>query len=150
MKRWSLLVVFVLNCAAFILAQAKPAADLIIQNARIWTVDSSHPEAEAVAVLGDRIVAVGTNSQVDAWRGPQTHVVDAKGRRLLPGFNDAHVHFTDGGAQLDSVELNDVTSTQEFAAASPSAPRKPPRANGCKAAIGMRPSGVQPSCPPKN
>jgi len=52
---------------------------------------------------------------VDAWRGPQTHVVDAKGRRLLPGFNDAHVHFTDGGAQLDSVELNDVTSTQEFA-----------------------------------
>ena len=115
MNRCTKHLVVVLASAICLFAQTKPAADLIIQNARVWTVDSSHPEAEAVAVLGDRIVAVGTNSQVDAWRGPQTHVVDAKGRRLLPGFNDAHVHFTDGGAQLDSVELNDVTSTQEFA-----------------------------------
>ncbi len=96
-------------------AQAKPAADTIIHNAHIWTVDLALPEAEAVAILGDRIVAVGSNRQVDVWRGPKTHVVDAAGKRLLPGFNDAHVHFTDGGAQLDSVELNDATSAQEFA-----------------------------------
>jgi predicted amidohydrolase YtcJ len=114
MKRWSLQAVIVLGCALCALAQTKPAADIIIQNARLWTVDPSRPEAEAVAILGDRIVAVGTSAQVDAWRGPHTRVVDAAGKRLLPGFNDAHVHFTDGGAQLDSVQLNDATSPQEF------------------------------------
>ncbi len=114
MRRCLLQLVLVIACAQGVFAQTKPAADLIIQNARVWTVDSSHPEAEAVAILGDRIVAVGTSAQVDAWRGPHTRVVDAAGKRLLPGFNDAHVHFSDGGAQLDSVQLNDATSAQEF------------------------------------
>src|SRR5258706_5113129 len=94
---------------------SKPAADLIIRNAKIWTVDRDHPEAEAVAILADRIVAVGSNQEIDAWRGPNTQVQDAAGKRLLPGFNDAHVHFTSGGQQLDNVQLNDVTSAQEFA-----------------------------------
>ncbi|MGB7331796.1 MAG: amidohydrolase family protein, partial [Terriglobales bacterium] len=105
----------VLDCPLNVFAQAKPAADLIIQNAHIWTVDPLLPEAEAVAILGDRIVGVGSSQQVDSWRGPHTRVVNAGGKRLLPGFNDAHVHFTDGGAQLDNVELNDATSPQEFA-----------------------------------
>jgi predicted amidohydrolase YtcJ len=91
-----------------------PSADLVIRNARVWTVDSSRPEAEAVAVLGDRIVAVGSTQEVDTWRGSKTQIVDAGGKRLLPGFHDAHVHFTEGGAQLDSVQLNDATSPQEF------------------------------------
>jgi len=96
-------------------AQNKPAADLIITHANIWTVDPSHPSAQAVAVLGDRIVAVGTDADLQAWRGPQTRVMDADGKLLLPGFNDAHVHFVSGGAQLDSVQLNDATSPEEFA-----------------------------------
>ena len=96
-------------------ADAKPAADLIVANARVWTVDPSRPEAQALAVLGERIVAVGTNNDVAAWRGPNTRVVDAGGKRLLPGFNDAHVHFVSGGAQLDAVQLNDATSAAEFA-----------------------------------
>ena len=95
--------------------EPKPAADLIILNAKIWTVDKAQPTAEAVAVLGDRIVAVGSNSDVDAWRGPRTQVIDAEGKLLLPGFNDAHVHFVSGGMQLDSVQLTDVTSKEEFA-----------------------------------
>jgi len=115
MKHYFLQLVIVLGCALCVFGQSKPAADLIIQNAHVWTVDASRPEAEAVAVLGERIVAVGSNLQVDGWRGPHTRVVDAAGKRLLPGFNDAHVHFTDGGAQLDNVELNDATSAQEFA-----------------------------------
>ena len=114
MKRCLLQIVVVIACGLCVFAQTKPAADVIIQNARVWTVDPSRPEAEAVAILGDRIVAVGTSAQVDAWRGPHTRVIDAAGKRLLPGFNDAHVHFSDGGAQLDSVQLNDVTSSQEF------------------------------------
>jgi predicted amidohydrolase YtcJ len=95
-------------------AQSKPAADLIISDAKIWTGDASKPTAESVAVLGDRIVAVGSNSEVDAWRDSNTKVIDAQGKLLLPGFDDAHVHFVSGGAQLDAVQLNDATSAQEF------------------------------------
>ncbi len=95
-------------------AQSKPAADLIITNAKVWTADKAHPTAQAVAVLGDRIVAVGSNDEVGAWRGSGTKSIDAGGRLLLPGFNDAHVHFVDGGSQLDSVQLNDAASKEEF------------------------------------
>ena len=115
MKRYFLQVVVALAFALCATAQTNPAADLIIQNARVWTVDRSQPEAQAVAILGDRIVAVGSSQQVGRWRGPDTRLVDAGGRRLMPGFNDAHVHFVDGGSQLDNVELNDATSPQEFA-----------------------------------
>src|SRR5580700_8098228 len=96
-------------------AQSRPAADLIITNAKIWTVDAFQPLAQAVAVLGDRIVAVGSTSAVDPWSGPNTKVIDAAGKLLLPGFNDAHVHFVSGGEQLDNVQLKDVTNPQEFA-----------------------------------
>jgi predicted amidohydrolase YtcJ len=96
-------------------AQSRPAADLIITNAKIWTVDKSLPTAQAVAVLGDRIVAVGSNTEVDAWRAPHTQVIDAGGKLLLPGFNDAHVHFVSGGMQLDNIQLNDATTPEEFA-----------------------------------
>ena len=115
MKRNSLRVAILLTCAVCTFAQTKPSADLIIRNARVWTVDRDHPEAEAVAILGDRIVAVGANQDVDAWRGTNTKTIDAAGNRLLPGFNDAHVHFMSGGSQLDNVQLNDATSPQEFA-----------------------------------
>ena len=95
-------------------AQSRPAADLIIIKAKVWTVDKSRPTAQAVAVLGDRIVAVGSNADVEAWRGPATKVIDAGGKLLLPGFNDSHVHFVSGGLQLEQVQLNDVTSKEEF------------------------------------
>jgi predicted amidohydrolase YtcJ len=111
----TIVALFVLFTPPFLQAQSRPAADLIIRNANIWTVDKSHPTAQAVAVLGDRIVAVGSNDDVDAWRGAGTRTIDASGKLLLPGFNDAHVHFVDGGRALDSVQLNDATSAQEFA-----------------------------------
>jgi len=97
-----------------LVAQSKPTADLIITNAKVWTVDKAHPTARAVAILGDRIVAVGSNADVDVLRGHDTKVIDAGGKLLLPGFNDAHVHFVSGGLQLESVQLNDATSKQEF------------------------------------
>jgi predicted amidohydrolase YtcJ len=106
---------FILLSPALVPAQSKPAADLIITNAKVWTVDQSRPTAQGVAVLGDRITAVGSNQDMDSWRGPKTRVIDADGKLLLPGFNDAHVHFVSGGKQLDSIQLNDATSSQEFA-----------------------------------
>src|SRR5215469_8909567 len=96
-------------------AQAKPSATLIITNAAVYTVDKNHPNAEAVAVMGDRIVAVGSRAQIDSWRGPQTKVIDAGGELVLPGFNDAHVHFIQGGAQLDQVQLTDAANPEELA-----------------------------------
>ena len=115
---WVLLLLCLLVFVCFLErspAQSRPAADLIVTNAKIWTVDKSLPTAHAVAVLGDRIVAVGSNGDVEMWRGPHTHVIDAGGKLLLPGFNDAHVHFVSGGMQLDNIQLNDALTPQEFA-----------------------------------
>ncbi|HKW18720.1 MAG TPA: amidohydrolase family protein [Terriglobales bacterium] len=97
------------------IGESRPAADLIITNAKVWTVDNTHPTAQAVAILGERIVGVGSKAEVEGWRGPKTQVIDAGGKLLLPGFNDAHVHFVNGGLQLDSVQLTDATSKEEFA-----------------------------------
>lgn len=96
-RSWFLVLVCSLVLPGRSHPQSKPTADLIITNAKIWTVDKSLPVAEAVAVVGDRIVAVGSSADVDAWRGPHTRAVDAGGKLLLPGFNDAHVHFVSGG-----------------------------------------------------
>lgn len=109
-----LTAIMVISMGATIHAQEHPAAETIITNANVWTVDRNHPRAEAVAILGQRIVAVGSSVEMDAWRGPQTHVIDAGGKLLLPGFNDAHTHFMDGGFQLDQVQLTDARTREEF------------------------------------
>jgi predicted amidohydrolase YtcJ len=96
------------------LAQTRPAADLIITNGKLYTVDRTRSRAEALAVIGERIVAVGSAFDIDQWRGPNTRVIDAREHLVLPGFNDAHVHFLDGGLQLDNVQLKDADSPQEF------------------------------------
>src|SRR5437868_830970 len=109
-------VLFFVICSLQIsTAQSKPAADLIISNAKVWRGDKSLPAAQAVAIIRDRIVAVGSHADVQAWHGSATRTIDAGGRLLLPGFNDAHLHFVSGGAQLDNVQLNDATSPEEFA-----------------------------------
>jgi predicted amidohydrolase YtcJ len=90
-------------------------ADLVIVNANVHTMDTRRPTAEAVAVLGERVVAVGSNEEIRRLAGAHTRVVDAKGALVLPGFNDAHVHFLSGGFQLSSVDLRDANTPQEFA-----------------------------------
>src|SRR5438034_7176457 len=96
-------------------AQSKPSATLIVTNSAVYTVDKQQPKAEAVAVVGHRIVSVGSRADIDLWRGPNTKVIDAGGKLLLPGFNDAHVHFIQGGAQLVQVDLVDAATPEEFA-----------------------------------
>jgi predicted amidohydrolase YtcJ len=95
-------------------AQQRPSADVILTNAKIWTVDPERPTAEAVAIIGDRIVAVGSAADIDRWRGSATKIIDGGGKLVLPGFDDAHVHFSTGGEQLDSVDLRDANSQEEF------------------------------------
>jgi predicted amidohydrolase YtcJ len=94
---------------------ASLAPDLIVVNATIHTMDEAQPKAEAVAVSGNRIVGVGTTAEIRASAGPKTRVVDAGGKNVFPGFNDAHVHFLSGGYSLSSVDLRDAKSPEEMA-----------------------------------
>jgi predicted amidohydrolase YtcJ len=91
------------------------AADLVVTRARIWTGNPAEPSAEAVAVIGERIVDIGGAVEIDRWRGANTAVLDAEGRRLIPGFNDAHVRLVDGGTELGDVDLRDAGTGAEFA-----------------------------------
>ena len=95
----------------------KPAlvADIIIVNTTVQTMDRNQPTAEAIAIHRNRIVAVGSSTDIKKLAGSNTKVIDAKEQLVLPGFNDAHVHFLSGGFQLASVDLRDANTPQEFA-----------------------------------
>jgi predicted amidohydrolase YtcJ len=91
------------------------SADLVIVNANVHTLDKARPRADAVAVYGTRISAIGTTAEIRKLAAAQTRIIDAQGALVLPGFNDAHVHFIDGGSHLASVQLRDAASPAEFA-----------------------------------
>ncbi len=99
----------------FPVAAAQQHADLVVTNARIYTVDPERPQASAIAVRGARIVAVG--EEVSAWIGPRTRRVDAGGAMLMPGFIDGHVHMQSLGETLESLDFRYVRSIEEIAAA---------------------------------
>jgi predicted amidohydrolase YtcJ len=92
----------------------EPPADLILLSAKIWTGDPARPSAQALAVRGDRIVALGSNHDVETLRGPNTKVFDAKGRRVVPGFTDSHTHMTMGGLNLLAVDLRKTKDPADF------------------------------------
>lgn len=103
-------------------------ADLIVVNGKVYPGGGA-PMAEAVAVLGDQILAVGTTREIERHQTDRTTVVDAKGGTVLAGFNDAHVHFLSGGESLDRVNLFDAETVEaaqrairDFAAAGPDRP----------------------------
>lgn len=104
------------GCLFFIgCRQPKLSADLIITNAVIWTGDENNPEADAMAIAGDSIIAVGTTVEVLAFKGSLTREVDAEGNFITPGFIDTHVHFLSGSYGLSSVKLRDAGTPEEFA-----------------------------------
>ena len=88
------------------------AADLVVYGP-IWTGDSAAPTATALAVRGERIVAVGDSATVAAMVGDSTTVIATAGM-VAPGFADGHVHLLDGGLQLSSVDLRDAATPAEF------------------------------------
>ena len=96
-------------------AQQPSFADLVIVHGHVWTVDPENSRAEAVAVHHSRIVAVGSDREIAKWIGPATKTIDAQGKSVLPGFIDAHVHFSSGGGEISSVHLRDANTPQEFA-----------------------------------
>ena len=112
MKRQLVLLVAL---AAAVACGSSETADLVLVNGRIYTLDERQPWAEAVAIRGERIVAVGSNSQVNALAGPRTETIDLAGAFALPGFNDAHVHVDATGSLLTGVNLLDVHEPAAFA-----------------------------------
>ncbi len=81
----------------------------------VRTMDPARPSAEAVAIFGDRIVAIGSNQEIRALAGPNTRIIDAGQGTVLPGFNDAHVHFLAGGFSLSNVDLREASSPTDLA-----------------------------------
>ncbi len=107
------------------LAAGESPADMVVRHARIWTgvpENAARPgapataEPTALAVRGERLVAVGSEAEIAPFIGPSTRVLDAGGRRLLPGFFDSHTHFFAGGESLLGADLRLAASREEFVA----------------------------------
>src|ERR1700710_1712536 len=114
MKQWtsavSIAVVTAIVCGGTLARAQQPAADLILTNGKIITVDEKFTIAQAIAVKGDRIVAVGTNQQIAQMAGANTRRIDLKGKAVVPGLIDNHMHLLRAGTtwshevRLDGVE----------------------------------------------
>ena len=124
-----MLVLAIVCLSQLVFAQSVQPADIILINAHVYTVNPRQPWAEAVAIRGDRLIALGNAAEIAAYRGASTQVIDAGGRLVLPGFTDCHNHFLDGSLSLLQVNLDDARTiaeiqqrVKEYAAAHPELP----------------------------
>jgi len=108
---WCVIVLLVALCTTT--AQGR-SPTLLLLNGRIWTENPQQPEAEAIAIDGNLIIAVGPSTAIGKLAGPDCKVIDLGGRRVVPGFNDSHVHFLSGGDMLSGVQLGNANSSEEF------------------------------------
>jgi predicted amidohydrolase YtcJ len=117
MKAAACLVVLVITAFLFYQAPTKvESADLVFKNGNVYTVDDARPKAEAVAIKGDRILFVGSNSDAEKYVGSNTRVVDLGGKTMLPGMTDAHHHLSGVGFREITLNLEGITSLEEFLA----------------------------------
>ena len=108
-----ILSLFIAACGT---PEAPETASLVVRDARVWTGNADQPWAEAVASRGDSIIAVGSNTEIEALIGEDTEVISVTGSMLVPGFIDTHVHFIASGSGLASVQLRDAATPEEFSA----------------------------------
>ncbi|MEP7345521.1 MAG: amidohydrolase [Gemmatimonadaceae bacterium] len=101
--------------ALFPLTVTAQEADIIMRNARIWTGDTLKPYAQALAIRGERLIAVGSVVDVQKHRTPRTRTIDLGGRFVTPGFIDDHTHFNQAGALLIGANLLDVSTPAPLA-----------------------------------
>ena len=104
---------FILSNSVASLAQ-NITADIVITDANVRTMDAQRTVARSIAVLNGKIIAIGSDADTRSLIGAGTRVIDAKGKLVLPGFNDAHVHFMETGNQLSSVDLRNAKTPEEF------------------------------------
>ena len=114
---WFLLCVSVGACVSE--EEDAVVADVVLTGGLVWAgpgvAVSGSDAATAIAVAGGRVVAVGSDTEVEAYRGPATRRIALEGRRVVPGFMDAHTHFIAGGVELAGVQLRDAATPTEFA-----------------------------------
>jgi hypothetical protein len=91
-----------------------PSPTLLILNGRVWTGVPGAPEVEALAITGNTITAIGTTAEIKPLASEHTLVIEAAGRRIIPGITDSHTHFIEMGLQLARVDLRTAANRQEF------------------------------------
>ena len=89
-------------------------ADLVMFNGKVFTVEKNMPWAEAVAVRDGKFIAVGADAEIKKLAGRDTEIIDLQGKLVLPGFNDAHLHFASGGLYLLGIDLRPARDEKEF------------------------------------
>ena len=98
-----------------LLSACQSKADIVIEGGPVWTgLSTGRGQLGAVAIAGDKIVAVGDSAQIARYIGSKTRILRAQGGLIMPGFADSHTHFVDGGFQLASIDLRNAASPQEF------------------------------------
>ncbi len=113
MKIFAIILSAALLSFAFVSPKVE-SADLVFRNANIYTVNERQPRAEAIAIKGNRIVFVGSNSDAKKYEGKATRVVDLQGKTVLPGLTDAHNHLIGIGAREMTLNLEGTTSLEDF------------------------------------
>ena len=98
------------------LDQQDGLADLVVRNGNVLTVDENHPNAQAVAIVADRIIAVGSNQDIDKLTGDETEVVDVMGQTVIPGFIEGHGHYMSFGSSLMNLDFRYARSFDEIVA----------------------------------
>src|SRR5256884_9713658 len=111
-----LAIAIIISLCASLQAASPPskAADTIILNARIYTVNPQQPSAEALAISGEKIIAVGSTNEIQKYRNASTKIIDAQSHFVLPGFVDCHIHFMDGSMGLTRLDLNDAKTLTDI------------------------------------
>ena len=94
-------------------ARLQPA-DTILINGRVYTINNKQASAHAVAIRGEKIVAVGDVAEIEKLRGPRTKVIDAEGKLVLPGFVDCHIHFLEGSISLGQANLEGAKNPSDI------------------------------------
>lgn len=95
-------------------SQNIPEADLVIKNGKVVTMADDFSEAQAIAVIGDTIAAVGTNSEIDEYVGAKTKIIDLNGEMVIPGFIDSHAHLLGLGKSLINLNLKNAQTWDEI------------------------------------
>ena len=110
----SALLALLSGCSKQAPVAAASQADLILTGGAIYTSDESRSWQQAVAIQGDRIVYVGNNQGANDYKGPNTRVVNLKGRMVLPGLQDVHIHPIMGGIEAAACDLNGLTTADQY------------------------------------
>src|SRR5262249_31426559 len=105
------ILVFLAASVAF----AQPA-DLVLRNGKIVTMNAAAPTAQAIAVRGDKVTALGSNADAQRWIGPQTKVIDLNGMLAIPGFIEGHGHFTGLGDFRMGLDLREARTWDDIVA----------------------------------